>query len=195
MYNQRKDLSPSPALLVMDVLTNIVSRLGEDSKDLISALQGIIAAARAAYIPVIYVVVAFRKGYPEISLDNKAFSFAKLNRDSVLSLEEPFTIYPAVAPQPGDIIVTKRRVSAFAGSDLEIVLRSLKVQHLVLAGISTSGVVLSTLREAADKDFYLSVLSDCCADPDKEVHTVLLSKVFPRQAEVLTSDEWASRIK
>ena len=81
--------------------------------------------------------------------------------------------------------MTKRRVTGFAGSDLEVILRSQGIGHLVLAGLSTSGVVLSTLREAADKDYRISVLSDCCADPDPEVHQLLLTKIFPRQAEVL----------
>jgi nicotinamidase-related amidase len=79
---------------------------------------------------------------------------------------------------------------AFAGSDLEILLRSCAVTHLVLTGISTSGVVLSTLRKAADRDYQLTVLADGCADSEEEVHWVLTSKVFPRQAEVLTIDEW-----
>ena len=61
---------------------------------------------------------------------------------------------------------------------------------MVLTGISTSGVVLSTLREAADKDYQLTVLADCCADGDEEVHHVLTTKVFPRQADVFTVDEW-----
>jgi nicotinamidase-related amidase len=60
----------------------------------------------------------------------------------------------------------------------------------VLTGISTSGVVLSTLREAADKDYQITVLSDCCADMDDEVHRVLTTKIFPRQADVLTVQEW-----
>jgi len=193
METSRKGLKT--ALLVMDIQTNIIGRLGERSKEVISTIQGAIGAARAAGIPIIYVVVGFRKGLPEISPDNKSFSAAKANAASFPGLEEPIAIYPAVAPQPGDIVVTKRRISAFTGSDLEVVLRSLKVQHLVLTGISTSGVVLSTVREAADKDYHLSVLSDGCADSDNEVHTVLLSKVFPRQADVLTADEWAARIK
>ena len=88
------------------------------------------------------------------------------------------------------MVITKRRVSAFTGSDLEVVLRSGDVQHLVLCGISTSGVVLSTLREAADKDYRLTVLSDLCADPNPEVHRLLLEKVFVRQAEVVTSEQW-----
>ena len=95
-----------------------------------------------------------------------------------------------MAPAPDDVVVVKKRVSAFAGSDLDVVLRSLGVTSLVLTGISTSGVVLSTLRQAADLDFDLTVLSDACADTDPEVHRVLLEKVFPRQAAVVTTDRW-----
>ena len=91
-------------------------------------------------------------------------------------------------------MVVKKRVSAFSGSDLEVLLRSLDVTHLVLTGIATSGVVLSTLREAADKDYRLTVLADGCLDADEEVHRVLIEKVFPRQAEVVSVDEWASRL-
>jgi hypothetical protein len=105
-------------------------------------------------------------------------------------------IHPDVAPQPDDIIITKKRVSAFAGSDLDIVLRAGGIDHLVLTGIATSGVVLSTLRQAADLDFNLTVLTDGCLDSDPEVHRVLTEKVFPRQAEVITVADWiaASRI-
>ena len=101
-------------------------------------------------------------------------------------------IHASVAPQPGDIIVTKKRTSAFTGSDLEVLLRSLGIKHLLLTGIATGGVVLSTVREAADKDYAITVLSDCCGDADEEIHRVLTTKVFPRQAEVMTADEWCS---
>jgi nicotinamidase-related amidase len=92
-------------------------------------------------------------------------------------------------------VVTKRRVSAFAGSDLDVVLRALDARHLVLCGLSTSGVVLSTLRAAADQDYALTVLRDACADPDEEVHRVLTEKVFPRQAEVLDAGAWAASLR
>jgi nicotinamidase-related amidase len=65
---------------------------------------------------------------------------------------------------------------------------------LVLAGIATSGVVLSTLREAADLDYVLTVLRDGCLDRDEEVHRVLMDKVFPRQASVVLASEWMARI-
>jgi nicotinamidase-related amidase len=55
-------------------------------------------------------------------------------------------------------------------------------------------VVLSTLRQAADLDYRLTVLSDGCYDPDPQVHEVLTGKLFPRQAEVTTVKEWASSL-
>jgi nicotinamidase-related amidase len=106
------------------------------------------------------------------------------------NMEEWMKIHPDLAPRPGEIIAVKRRISAFTGSDLEVVLRAFGIQHLVLTGISTSGVVLSTVREAADNDYRISVLSDGCADADDEVHRVLTTKVFPRQADVVTIEEW-----
>lgn len=100
-------------------------------------------------------------------------------------------IHESVQPEPNETVVPKFRVSAFAaGSNLEIILRSHQIDTLILCGIATSGVVLSTLREAADKDYALKVLSDACLDADPEVHRILTEKVFPRQADVLTADAW-----
>jgi nicotinamidase-related amidase len=182
------------ALLVMDVQAGIVTRFAQTG-DLLERINTAITAARAAQIPVIYVVVAFRPGYPEISPRNKSFSVIKQQQSSLQAAMTATEIHPAIAPQPTDIVVTKRRVSAFSGSDLEVVLRAQGISHLALCGIATSGVVLSTLREAADKDYQLTVLSDCCVDGDEEVQRVLLSKVFPRQAEVVTAEAWSERLK
>jgi nicotinamidase-related amidase len=180
----------------MDVQTNILSRLEEkQAQSLIDRLQEAIAAARRAGLPVIYAVVGFRKGVPEISWSNKMFGRIKNDSAALAAVGQPVAIAPGIAPREEDIVVTKKRVSAFTGSDLEIILRASKVEHLVLAGIATSGVVLSTVREAADKDFRLTVLSDGCADTDPEVHTVLLTKVFPRQADVMTVGEWIGEEK
>jgi nicotinamidase-related amidase len=71
-----------------------------------------------------------------------------------------------------------------------VILRAGGITHLVLAGIATSGVVLSTLRQAADLDYQLTVLSDGCLDADVEVHQVLTEKIFPRQAEVVTIENF-----
>jgi nicotinamidase-related amidase len=71
-------------------------------------------------------------------------------------------------------------------------LRAQGIQHLVLTGIATGGVVLSTVREAADKDYRITVLSDGCADADPEIHHILTTKIFPRQADVITVEEWCN---
>jgi nicotinamidase-related amidase len=180
------------ALLVMDVQNGIVDRVRDDAPQLLETLDGVTAAARATGAPVIYVRIAFRGGGAEISPRNRIFS--ALSAGVAMGVDDPATqIHPAVAPLPDDIVVVKKRVSAFTGSDLEVVLRSLGVTSLVLTGIATSGVVLSTLRQAADLDFELTVLRDGCADSDPEVHRVLMDKVFPRQASVMTAEEWVSR--
>ncbi|TMB81427.1 MAG: cysteine hydrolase [Chloroflexi bacterium] len=126
------------ALLVMDVQAGIVTRFAQTG-DFLQRINAAITAARAASIPVIYVVVAFRQGYPEISPRNKSFSTIKRQQSRLQAAMTATEIHPAIAPQPTDIVVTKRRVSAFSGSDLEVVLRAQGISHLALCGIATSG--------------------------------------------------------
>ena len=181
--------SQGTALLVMDVQNGIVERQEAGVTELLERLRAAVDAARSASIPIVYVRVAFREGAPEISERNRTFS--ALAESGGFGLDDESTqVHEAVAPRPGDPIVVKKRISAFAGSDLEVLLRGGGIDSLVLTGISTSGVVLSTVRRAADLDFRLTVLSDGCLDPDEEVHRVLTEKVFPRQAEVTTVAEW-----
>ncbi|MDA8093381.1 MAG: cysteine hydrolase [Betaproteobacteria bacterium] len=181
------------ALLVMDVQNGIVQRVVPEASSLVP-IQRAVAAARKAGIRVIFVRVAFREGYPEVSPKNRAFS-ALVNHGGLVDSDASTQIHDVVVPEAGEPIVTKLRVSAFAGSDLKIILRSQQIDSLVLTGIATSGVVLSTLREAADKDYGLIVLSDACLDGDPEVHRILIEKVFPRQAEVLTVAQWARTLE
>lgn len=180
------------ALLVMDMQNGIVSRFA-DNQQILLPFQKAIEAARQHSIPVIFVRVAFNEGYPEINPRNKAFS--ALSKAGGMTVSDTATqIHESVQPEPNEPVVTKFRVSAFTGSNLEIILRSRQIETLILSGISTSGVVLSTLREAADKDYTLKVLSDACLDADPEVHRILTEKVFPRQAEVLTVDAWINTL-
>lgn len=179
------------ALLVMDMQAGVYALLPQAAA-LTAHVAKAIAHARNSNIPVIYVTVGFRQGMPEISQRNKAFASAK-ERLANANLEEYAAIHPELAPLNDEVVVTKRRVSAFTGSDLEVVLRAKDIRHMVLCGIATGGVVLSTLREAADKDYRITVLADCCADGDEEVHRVLTTKVFPRHADVLTVEEWSNQ--
>jgi nicotinamidase-related amidase len=178
------------ALLIMDVQRGIVDRFGSED-GFLARLGSAATAARGAGVQVLYAVVGFRPGYPEVSGRNKSFS--AISGSGRFSEGDPgAAIHPDIAPEPGEVIVTKRRVSAFAGSDLDVVLRSGNVDHLILTGIATSGVVLSTLRQAADLDYRLTVLADGCLDGDAEVHRVLVEKVFPRQADVMDIASWSA---
>jgi nicotinamidase-related amidase len=177
-----------PALLVMDFQNGIVERIG--APDVIAAAGRAVKAARAHELPVFFVRVGFRPGYPEVAERNLAFSRLSQAGDAMTEDHAATQIHAALEPGPEEPVVVKRRVSAFSGSDLDVLLRGANADAIVLVGLSTSGVVLSTLRQAADLDYRLTVLSDACADPDPEVHRVLTEKVFPRQALVTTTDEW-----
>jgi nicotinamidase-related amidase len=183
------DVEPSrTALLVMDFQSDILSMLGEKGAGLVERTAGLIAAARNAKLPVLYVVVGFRPGYPELSGSNPTFAAVKKSGRFVLTTPGA-DISPAVKPEADEVVVVKHRVSAFAGTDLDMILRAKGVGTLVLAGVATSGVVLSTVRHGADADYRIVVVKDCCADGDDEVHRVLTEKVFVRQATVVVAGE------
>jgi nicotinamidase-related amidase len=186
-----KNENSRTALLIMDVQAGILDRVA-DKSGFLERVRTVIDAAHSFRLPVIFVVVGFRPGMPEINERNKMFSGIRNMVDAARGFIDP---KPAIEPADGEIVVTKRRVSAFSGSDLEVVLRAKDIRHLVLGGIATSGVVLSTVREAADKDFGLTVLSDLCSDTDQDVHSLLLNRVFPRQADVMTSEEWIGSLR
>ena len=176
------------ALLVMDFQKLIVDGYAADKEQLMSQTKKLLEAARGASMMVIYVVVGFRPGFPEVSTRN--MSFRAIKETGAFTAGDPKAeIHPDLAPRRGETVVTKHRVSAFAGTDLDMILRANGIETLVLTGIATSGVVLSTLRHAADADYRLLAVSDCCADRDAEVHRVLFEKVFPRQASVVLADD------
>ncbi len=174
-------------LLVMDFQTAIVAMVPTDTEALLARTASLIDAARKAEMKVVYVVVGFRAGYPESSPRNKNLSVV-VGSGQFAEGAAGSKVHPAVAPKPGDVVVTKHRVGAFAGTDLDMILRSGGIETLVLAGIATSGVVLSTVRHAADADYRLVVVTDCCSDGDAEVHRLLTEKVFVRQTTLSTAE-------
>ncbi len=177
------------AVLIMDYENDILGMIPEDARTaLVERANTVLREARKAKIIIIYVTVRFRQGYPEINLQNKLFSSLK-ESGRLLEGTVGAEIDSRIAPQPGDIMVTKRRVGAFSTTDLETILRSNNISKLVLFGISTSGVVLSTVRWAADMDYSLVVISDLCSDRDSEVNQVLMDRIFPWQATVVNSKE------
>jgi len=134
MQNQRK----KTALLVMDLQNGIVPRLGENIEEAIIPYQKAIKAAREHSLPVLFVRVGFSEGYPEISQKNKAFS--AISKYGAMTVHDQATqIHESVQPESNEPVITKYRVSAFCGSNLEVILRAQQIETLVLSGIATSG--------------------------------------------------------
>jgi nicotinamidase-related amidase len=156
----------------MDYQIRILNSLSKEfQNELITRANKVLSKARQKGISVIYVEVRRGERTPETG------------------------IHPEITPQPGELVLTKRRVGPFSTTNLDEVLKKQGIETLVLMGISTSGCVLSTVRWAADIDYQLIVLSDCCADRDDEVQRVLMEKVFPRQASVVTSQEFLETLE
>ena len=150
--------------------------------------QEVLTAARNNGVFVAYIVVNFRPGYPEISDRNQTFSQRKASGQTPPA--DPLSlIHPSVLPRDGEPVIVKHRVNAFHGTDLAMVLGAQNIDTLVLMGHATSGVILSTLRYAADADYRLVVVEDGCADRDPEVHDFLMQKIFSRQATIASAAE------
>jgi nicotinamidase-related amidase len=184
------------ALLAMDCQAGIVSIYAKPPEDFLERASSVLRAAREAGMPVVHVQVGFRPGLPEVTSRNKLFATIKSSPEH----QEFFrgaagVIHPALGPEPGDLVVTKHRVSAFTGTDLEMLLRAREAESIVLFGIATSGVVLSTLLHASDCDYKLVVIADCCADLDTQLHEALLTRLFPQRADVLTATEFVKALQ
>ncbi len=183
------------ALLIMDYQVDTVAGYPEPQRTAVLERTGAaLEVARAVGMLVVFVSVRLRAGYPDVSPRNKRSSAAKAGgrlQEGTQAVE----IHPALAPRPGEPLVVKRRVGAFSYTDLELILNSHDVTTLVLCGLSTSGVVLSTVRAAGDMDYDLIVLEDCCADRQADIQEILMKKVFTTQAIVASSADFISALR
>ena len=98
---------------------------------------------------------------------------------------ESVAIHPGVAHTSSDIIVVKRRFSAFYNTELDTILRAHGIKHLIIFGVRTAGVVLSSVRSAADMDYACTVVHDLCRDQNAQIHKTLCELVLPIQATVI----------
>ncbi|MGA9586572.1 MAG: isochorismatase family cysteine hydrolase [Terracidiphilus sp.] len=178
------------ALLSMDMQTAIISIYTKDNPNFLPRVARVLDVTRKNRIRLLHVQVGFRPGLPEVDPRNQLFGAVKSSPKWQQIFQGPAgAIHPDVAPHGDEIVITKHRVSAFAGTDLDMILRANQVDTLILVGIATSGVVLSTLLHASDADYRLVVVKDCCTDLDSEVHACLTEKFLPQRATVLTADE------
>ncbi|MFJ6573400.1 cysteine hydrolase family protein [Streptomyces sp. NPDC091292] len=179
------------ALLLMDFQPAALAAV-PDPEGVLARAGEALAWARVHGTHVVFVRVALADAdAASVPAHNKTFS--EVAAAGYLADGSPGTaVHESLEIREHDVTVRKIRFSAFASdTDLRAELRARGVDTLVLAGLSTSGVVLTTLRQAADEDYRLFLLADATADPDPEVHRVLVERVFPRQAEIVTTGDLA----
>ena len=176
------------ALLLLHMQVKVVDDCGPPGVAVADRLVGAAKAARANGVPVIHVRLAYRKGlvdaHPPVGPYAHAFEDGQPGAEIVASLWAD-----------GDLVVDNKRASAFVGSGLDVLLSALGVDHVVLTGIGTGGVVLATAIDCADRDFQVTVPSDGCDDPRPGgLHQALLDHVIGLRAAVPTIEEWIATL-
>jgi nicotinamidase-related amidase len=184
------------ALLVMDLINEIVHPDGKYAgegyleqvtrRGVLEHAAEAISRARAAGIPVVYVVVGFSPDYREWPPTSPVFASARDDQRIVLGTWAT-QVHDSLRPLDGEPVIVKHRLSPFHGTNLDEVLRGYGVDTLLLTGVTTELVVLSTAREAHDRDYYVEVLEDATATADDDLHAAAL-KVIARSATISTVD-------
>lgn len=195
MTQIRRTLAPAQtALLLMDFQPFKLAHL-PGSEDLLKRTLEVVDAARVKGVQVAHVWSAFSDlDYATVPDSNRRLLPAVQQR--LLHVDEPASaIHASLAPRDGDIVERKTRVGAFATTKLDEQLTNLGIINLLLAGVFTSSTVLSTVLDAADRDYQLFVLGDCIGDPEPEVHDLLLRKVLPTQAKIVSAADFDDLIR
>jgi len=189
------------ALVVVDMCNDFlhpdgktVARAKRDTAAAYVAAQAqarLIEASRAAAVPVIYVVHTTLPDHASDSgpwLDARSratFSVADICLDGSWGQQ----VIDELRPEPHDLIVKKYRYSGFPGTNLDLILRSLRVETVVCAGVSTNVCVEATARDAFSLDYYVVIPPDACASWDMSLHEASLATARQRYATLADADE------
>ena len=177
------------ALVIMDYQPATLGFLA-DSDAFVATAQSAADALRAAGGTVVFVRVAFTDAdYAQFPSRSVMGQRVTGNRPGLDADSPTSALHRALAVADGDLVVRKTRVGSFSTTKLNAALTDSGIDTLLLVGVHTSGAVLTTVREAHDLDYDVTVLADACADPDDDVHAFLIGHVFPRQARVIRTDE------
>jgi nicotinamidase-related amidase len=176
------------ALVIGDVQRGITNAY-PFARQVVPTLTHLLPRARAAGVLVVLVRIAFRANRADLPPGNELFSTFFDAREIFHEGMPGNEIDLPVRDE--DVVVVKRRASAFAGTDLELVLRAHAIDTIAVAGVATSAMVAATCYDAADRGYGVTVLRDGCADSDPTVHEFFMDKVFPsRAATVVSCAEW-----
>jgi len=170
-----------PALIVIDMIKGNKPFFKEGHRKIIPRIARMIEECRKRSIPVIFANDSY--------LEND-WLFNYMKKHAVRGTEE-VEVIEELKTEGNDIVVEKRRFSAFFRTDLDITLRELGVDTLALAGINTHVCVLATAFDAVSHDFKVVILKDCCASYQNELHEFVVSKFKGMPAfKVMTGEEF-----
>jgi len=175
------------AIITLDIINDIchpkgkVARYPEriSSKKIIENINKITAWGRKKRHLIIHVRLGFNSHYLDCSSKSPVFSNAK--NKQVLALNEwGGQFCDSLQIEPNDAKVIKHRVSAFYGTDLDLILRANGIERLILTGVATNNAVELTAREAHDRDYEVKLIEDateCASDEEKKVSVHFLSRL------------------
>ena len=161
------------AILIMDFQQRMINNNASEPEDVIKKAAQVLEGARGAGIPVIYVI--HRGG-------------------ALVEYAPDVELHEGILPEEGELVLTKVRPGPFSTTKLDVTLREMGKDTIVIMGVSTSGCVLSCTRWAVDVNYKFIVVSDGCSDPDPEVHRVLTEKIYPRFGTVVSAQEFSNAI-
>jgi nicotinamidase-related amidase len=154
----------------------------------------VLEASRSAGMPVIYVNIEFRPGFPELKKPTYPLIESIQERNAFIRGTWDAAVPEEIAPEPEDIIVINFDSSAFSHTDLDCILRAKGVRSLFLAGIATNWVVESTTRYGAELGYDITVLQDCCQGFSDELHDFAIAQTLPYYATISNSADFVASL-
>jgi nicotinamidase-related amidase len=151
-------------------------------------------ASRRAGIPVFYVNIEYRPGFPELRKPTYPLIESIQERNAFLRGSWDAAVPEEIEPRVGDIIVVNFDSSAFSATDLDRMLRAMDVRRLVIAGIATNWVVEGTTRQGAELGYDVTILRDCCQGFTDELHDFAIANTLPYFATISTSEEFIASL-
>jgi nicotinamidase-related amidase len=154
---------------------------------LADATRQLVAWARDRAYPVIWVRMAFRPGFVDASRGVRSGTSATAGRlvEGTWGAE----ILEGLGRGPEDIVVTKKRSSAFFNTDLDLVLNGLGVRRLIVGGTSTNWAIESTVRDGDSRDLEMIVVREATASRMADLHEPSLRSMASRYARILSLEE------
>ncbi len=175
----------SPALLIVDFVRAYIepgSPLYAGCESAFESAKRVLAAARAARIPVIFTGVEYQPGGV-----NGGIFYRKVGALKVFDSGSRLGEYcNGMTPQPGEQLLLKQYASAFFGTPLAATLTALGVDTVVITGVSTSGCVRATALDACQHGFLPFVVRDAVGDRDPRPHEASLFDLQAKYAEVVS---------